>query len=257
MDVSAHAQLINKLEGESIHVCHWEQGQHGAAFLQSKLLVGERDVRPHGTERNHHSLGIAGGSRGVVDDGELVGLVVEEMHVVGGDGLFCFRLLAHHGDVHHLAVSHAFVVFSIECRHDFTFDEHAGEQQFGIRMLGDIGNLLSVEIHKNRYCHGSVSDDGKEAGTPIAGVFVADGDFIPLLDSLFFKKAMHPPDGQCQVMEGESNVGVVVGKCREFPVQSDGGLKDPHHRPCVLNVIHRIPRVTHFILICAKITLSC
>ena len=74
--MAAGSEFVDELKRQAVHVGHREHGYQLGTGLQLQYLVGKLQVRPQAAIREHHSLGVAGGARCIVDDGQFFRLVL-------------------------------------------------------------------------------------------------------------------------------------------------------------------------------------
>ena len=97
------------------------------------------------------------------------------------------------------------------------------EEQFGIRVVDDIMNLVCHELMEDRYGDSSVGQGGKESHSPLTGVTSAEGYLVALYHTTVLKQDVQFFYLTCHVMELQGG-SFVVSQCIEVPIVDDALL---------------------------------
>ena len=181
VDVHTADELEDELECHAVHVGHGEHGEHTVAGLHilANGINSEVYVAPKGAVGYHHSLAVACGSAGVVDDGEFFCLVLVVHHIFRTEGVGVslakefVQVLACLYKVFGLAVQNLIVVDAndaIEGRHGIRTEvcpfALANEEELALAVVHNVMNLVGVELVEDGHCHCAVCDYRKEGNSP-------------------------------------------------------------------------------------------
>ena len=68
--MAADGELIEELEGQSVHMCHRKHGDDLVSGFQFEHFIRELGVRPEAAVGEHDSFGISGSAGGIIDDSQ-------------------------------------------------------------------------------------------------------------------------------------------------------------------------------------------
>ena len=238
-DVPTDGQRCEEVECAAVGVCQRQERQRAAAFLEiplSGLGVDHRHREHHVARevvhREHHALRIAGRSRGVVEQDDLVVGNFGIFDVVDAESARVLGAVVLH-DValelgERLAVA---LVDRMEVREreygldllDLVLLDHvpevvAQEQQAAFRVVDDMDDVRRGEILEDRHDHCSVGD-GSHVGDAPAWVVAADErDFVALLDPGFLEKQVDFRNLLGHFIVRKGLALEIVGQRRHLPI---------------------------------------
>ena len=199
-------EFKDELKHHSVHVSHGQHAQHLVArlYLLAHHLYCEVAVAPQRAVGNHHALGVAGRSAGVVNECQVVGLILVVADVLGSE---VERILLSEEPVEVLACILEAVVGAckqaevcqrddaFECGHGccIEFGPHlvAHKEQACTAVVHDVVYLRGVELMQDGYCHCAVGEYAEERSSPAAQVSSAESDAVALLDACMFEQDVH------------------------------------------------------------------
>ena len=235
--VASDAELEEEVEGETVHVCHGEDGEGWVAGAEVEHFVSELHVGPHGSVGEHDALAVSGGAAGVAEQCEVVGSLAEVMDVAGLQVLEGL-----HVDGEGKAVAGLALRIVIACRigSGLVFHREVGEvedsgvesvgillsadHEHGLGVVVDVLYLLDVELGEDGHDDGAVGECGMEGDGPVGVVLVAQGNLVARLDAQLLEEPVEPRDHLRHVAIGECLARSVVGVGGQSPVLSYGLL---------------------------------
>ena len=175
---------------------HGQHGDNSLARMVREMRIAEIVGIGECVVGEHHSLGIARGARGIIDDGQVGGIVIRIRHIIGRKTVGMMRsespfpvlpCLGHPL----IAVPEQASIPHIDGR--FQGRHHLrchllpyiliDKEHHTIRMVGERGDIVRVEVGQQRHRHASADIDAPEAQRPSGRITGTDDDFIPLVDT--------------------------------------------------------------------------
>ena len=237
--VHTDGHLKEELEHHTVHMGRRKHGdhvhtgfEHGAGILGGELYVGV-----DGAVRNHDTLGEAGSTGGVVNDGQLFGTVFVIMKIFRAEAVgiplaeFLVQVLTHvaeglrsgiqelevvdldhYGKVGHLFGTQAFP-------DDLVYKEDAG-----LGVVDQIMDISGFELVQDGDGHSAIGNGGHKAHTPVGLVAGADGYLVSFLETAHLKGNVQLGDTEGYLTVGQRHT-LIVGQGRAVPVLDQAFLK--------------------------------
>ena len=214
--------------------------------MVGEVVVGKLVGVAHGAIVEHHTLGIACGARGVVDDCQVIEVVARISHLLGrhatGVSLLkstlallprlCHSLVAMPQQV---AVLH--IDGCLEKGHILGIEPFpyiiVGKEQHTVGMGGERRHVRGVEVGKQWHHHSLVNVDAPECHRPSGRVASADGNLLALRDASGLEEEPELLHVSSQVAIGE-RVASIVTQRLQVPILVNGLLQ------CLQIVLHRL-----------------
>ena len=167
-------KLKQELKSHSVHVCHGQHAQHLVALLdlRSQYVYSKVIVAPQSTVGYHHSLGVAGGSTGIVDQRKLLGFIFVIVQMIGSEVqriflsekqiqiLTCIRELLV-GTTEQTEISER--DDALQSGHCFGFQLWpymvTYKQELSTAVVHDIMNLRGVKLMQDGYSHSTIGEN--------------------------------------------------------------------------------------------------
>ncbi|EJX10502.1 hypothetical protein EVA_01128 [gut metagenome] len=194
------SKAVEEVVHHAEYMAHGEHGDDRVAGLHLQHFEAVGHVRPQAAVGQHHSLGVAGGARRVVDDGQFFRLVLAVGDVFGAEILGI--ALAVDG----IAVFAGFNQLRVACHQqrkvveqDDAFEQRHGlfvevlphavahKEQFGFGMVDNVVDVVRLEFVQDGHDDGPVGQCGQEGDCPVGTVASADGYFVSRLDACAFQ----------------------------------------------------------------------
>ena len=83
--MAADGELIEELEGQSVHMCHRKHGDDLVSGFQFEHFIRELGVRPEAAVGEHDSFGISGSAGGIIDDSQFFRTVLPVTDMFGAE----------------------------------------------------------------------------------------------------------------------------------------------------------------------------
>ena len=239
MDVAAHHHLEEELEHHAVHVRGREDDDDiGGVVDHRQVLVHEGDIGPDGAVGDHHALGEAGSAGSVAQDGQLVGLVLVVVQVLGADaariGLLVHLLQLRPGrfgdpflQVQDLVVlnlddgDEAGHVLGVQAVPDGPFHE----EDLRVGMVHQVVDVPGLELVEQRDGNGPVGHRGQETDRPVGLVAGDDDDLVAGNDPVMLVGQVHLRDAAREVAVQE-RLALVVGQGGTPPVIAETLLEE-------------------------------
>ena len=223
VDVRAYHELVGELECHAVHMRHWKHREHVVACLNdvAKFVLCEVAVAPECAVRQHDALRVACRSACVVQHCHLVGAVFVVAQKLGQEAA---RELLSEESVQVLASISQLVVAAHEeaiiDKGDDAFEVGhlvgiergpnlvADKEEFRLRVIDDVVNLVWMELVKHRHSNGAISQYREEGSSPSREIPAAKRNLVARLDAGFFKEDMELLDDtrHILILQGENPV---------------------------------------------------
>ena len=181
MHVHAAGHLVEELEHHAVHVGRREHGHalHAGFQHRAGIVLREVDVGVQGPVRDHHALGEAGGTGGIINKRQLLGAVRVVIQVFGTEvvGIFLAEGLVQ-------VLTYVLTLFGVGIQElegiDLDDDGEAGhlllveafpddlvhEEDAGLGMVHQVVDVAGLELVQDGHGHGAVGEGGEETGRP-------------------------------------------------------------------------------------------
>ena len=236
MDVASLVDRVEDLEGQAVHVGHREHADDGVAGMdEGQVVRRELRVAPQASVGDHHAFREAGRPRGVVEDGQLVGLLQVVAEPVGREafGVFLVEepvdLVPSLGGVSASAFQHLQAVdqhAEAEVGHlplvEVLPVRGADEEGLGFRVVDDMVDVIRLEIVQDRDGYRPVGKDGEKRDGPARGVAPDERDLVAPPQACLVEQQVEARDLHRHVLVAE-RVASIVGEGGLFPM----GLNTP------------------------------
>ena len=210
----------------------------GGVVDHRQVLVHEGDIGPDGAVGDHHALGEAGRAGSVAQDGQLVGLVLVVVQVLGADaariGLLVHLLQLRPGRFRDSFLQmENLVVFKLddgdEAGHVLGVqavpDGPLHEEDLRVGMVHQVVDVPGLELVEQRDGNGPIGHGGQETDRPVGLVAGNDDDLVAGNDPVVLVGQVHLRDAAGKVAVQE-RLALVVGQGRTPPVIAETLFKE-------------------------------